>query len=142
MTQQLDTAYRSTIANLPNTAATWTGSLPQTFGTLLSGFLALAYSLETRVTISMTLTTSQRLSAGGHDQGAMTLVLSASAPIHSHVRLQGSVLGDVPALGRNTQVTAGLPPYGIVKHLTGVYWPRRGSQNEQEKWPWSLVGQA
>ena len=35
-----------------------------------------------------------------------------------------------------------LPPYGIVKHLTGVYWPRRGSQNEQEKWPWSLVGQA
>lgn len=35
-----------------------------------------------------------------------------------------------------------LPPYDIVRHLTGVYWPRRGSQNEQEKWPWSLVGQA
>ena len=43
---------------------------------------------------------------------------------------------------QSQDINATLPPYGIVKHLTGVYWPRRGSQNEQEKWPWSLVGQA
>ena len=87
--------------------ATLTDGLPQKLGPLLSGFLGLAYSFETPMTVSMTLTTSQRLSVGGREQGAMTLVISAFAPIDKHFRLQGSILGDVPALGKNTQVTVG-----------------------------------